>query len=706
MYKKTIISTLRLRNFTTATTADLIRQAIISTCGLMLLILLTASAGNAQQFSNPASITIPSVGTATPYPSNIGVTGVSGNVAKATVTLSGFSHSYPGDVGVLLVSPSGASVNLISRCGGTSVSNVNLTFDDAAANTIPSPLTSGTYRPTQCNSSTYAAPAPSAPYGTTLAAVNGSNPNGTWQLFVQDFASGDSGSISGGWRLTITNDVPSPGQLQFASSNFDGSEITGAATITVNRAGGSLGAVTVNYATSNGTATGGASCSTGVDYISTSGTISFADGESSAKTFPVTICDDTLFDPDETVNLTLSNPTGGATLGSLSSATLRIGDAGRGLRLRGPAGSNRFGARVVALPNGNIVVTDPGYGIPGGTAFVSAVYLYNGSNGALISRLTGSTMNDNLGGDGIYVLANGNYVISSSRWDNGAATDAGAVTWCSQTNGCSGTVSSANSLIGSTTDDLVGINLDPIVPLANGNYVVTSELWDNAGVANVGAVTFGNGTTGISGVVSAANSLVGSTANDLIGNGGVMVLPNNNYLVSSSSWNNGAATNAGAVTFGQRHRRRIRCAFRFQFARRLVGKRSRRKRICRNKNFIERKLRRHQRKMGQRSGDGCRSGYFRQRHDRRFGSGFPGYFAGRFDNGRSSRLVPKRCGAVQRKLCRRQSVLEQRQCAGCRSGNIRQRHDGYIRRCFGGKFSDRFDGKRSSRRIILYSRAE
>ncbi len=53
-------------------------------------------------------------------------------------------------------------------------------------------------------------------------------------------------------------------------------------------------------------------------------------------------------------------------------------------------------------------------------------------------------------------LTNGNYVVSSPYWDNGAATDAGAVTWCSGTTGCTGAVSASNSLVGSTANDQVG----------------------------------------------------------------------------------------------------------------------------------------------------------------------------------------------------------------------------------------------------------
>lgn len=211
----------------------------------------------------------------------------------------------------------------------------------------------------------------------------------------------------------------------------------------------------------------------------------------------------------------------------------------------GPVGSGAFGASVTTLPNGNIVVADTGYDA-GVVLDVGAVYLYNGKTGALISTITGTTTVDNVGSL-IVALPNGNFVIRSQNWD-GAAADVGAVTFCSGTIGCSGTVSAANSLVGSTLSDQIG--LAGIQALPNGNYIVRTTTWDNGAVANVGAVQWCSGTTGCSGVVSATNSLIGSTASDTVGSSGITVLPNNNFTVGSAAWDFSAtATNSGAVTF-------------------------------------------------------------------------------------------------------------------------------------------------------------
>lgn len=160
-------------------------------------------------FANPASISIPSVGVATPYPSSISVSGITGTVTKVTASLFGISHTFPSDVDILLVGPAGQKVILMSDAdGGTDIVNVNLTFDDAGP-AIGTTVISGTFRPTNVGTGdTFAAPAPAAPYGAALADFNGTNPNGTWSLFVVDDASGDVGTIAGGWSLSFQTADP------------------------------------------------------------------------------------------------------------------------------------------------------------------------------------------------------------------------------------------------------------------------------------------------------------------------------------------------------------------------------------------------------------------------------------------------------------------------------------------------------------------
>ncbi|HYN19831.1 MAG TPA: proprotein convertase P-domain-containing protein, partial [Thermoanaerobaculia bacterium] len=175
----------------------------------------TASAG---PFANSANIKIPataptgSSGAASPYPSMIGVSGVSGTVSRVIVQLFGINHTFPDDVDVLLVGPGGQKVLLMSDAGGSlDLLNVNLTFDDTATTSLPDStlIASGTYQPTNFGTGdTFPVPAPAAPYGSVLADFNGTDPNGTWALYVTDDAGGDIGSIAGGWSLSFLTADP------------------------------------------------------------------------------------------------------------------------------------------------------------------------------------------------------------------------------------------------------------------------------------------------------------------------------------------------------------------------------------------------------------------------------------------------------------------------------------------------------------------
>ena len=137
-----------------------------------------------------------------------------------SVTLTGLSHGAPADVGVVLVAPNGDALALMARVGSGSgtveLNNVDLTISDSAADLLPrstNPV-SGTYRPASYSGSAevFPAPGPGGAYehpavdGTaTLSSVfGGDEPNGTWNLFVRDFAADFDGSISGGWSLNIT----------------------------------------------------------------------------------------------------------------------------------------------------------------------------------------------------------------------------------------------------------------------------------------------------------------------------------------------------------------------------------------------------------------------------------------------------------------------------------------------------------------------
>ena len=109
------------------------------------------------------------------------------------------------------------------------------------------------------------------------------------------------------------------GPVEFATAGFSVSEAGTVAVITVHRIQLDGDSFTVSYSTFDREARAGE------DYVATSGTVSFAPYQTNA-TFSVAIMDDPQFEGIETVGLVLSNPTGGATLGTHSTAVLTILD--------------------------------------------------------------------------------------------------------------------------------------------------------------------------------------------------------------------------------------------------------------------------------------------------------------------------------------------------------------------------------------------
>src|SRR5262249_40157513 len=82
-----------------------------------------------------------------------------------------------------------------------------LTFDGNAAASLPDsgPLTSGTFKPTNIGSGdSFPAPAPAATANTLLSIFEGTDPNGTWQLYVVDDLQKGARAIAGGWSLNVT----------------------------------------------------------------------------------------------------------------------------------------------------------------------------------------------------------------------------------------------------------------------------------------------------------------------------------------------------------------------------------------------------------------------------------------------------------------------------------------------------------------------
>lgn len=174
--------------------------------------LLTAQPASAETFTNSTPIKIPASGDsgpASPYPSQVTVSGMSGPITDVNLTLHRVGHTNPADIAVLLVSPSGDAVQVMRiNCGGEDIEDFTWIFDQQASTPMPRDGTSCpefVYKPNAGNASlNMSSPAPPGPYGARLDHFNNENPNGTWRLYVDDRFSGGAGDIEGGWTLTLS----------------------------------------------------------------------------------------------------------------------------------------------------------------------------------------------------------------------------------------------------------------------------------------------------------------------------------------------------------------------------------------------------------------------------------------------------------------------------------------------------------------------
>lgn len=180
-----------------------------------------SASANAGTFTSSGGISIPVAGNGQPYPQTVTVSGLAGTIEHVAVRLNQLTHTFSADLDLLLVAPGGQRAIVMSDVGGfEDVLDVSPTFQDGAP--APTrPLGSGTYAPTDFDpGDTLPAPAPPRPYNTSFSAFNGTDPNGTWSLYVHDDQSADGGSI-GSVSLIITTTgaggdyLPSAGLLRF-----------------------------------------------------------------------------------------------------------------------------------------------------------------------------------------------------------------------------------------------------------------------------------------------------------------------------------------------------------------------------------------------------------------------------------------------------------------------------------------------------------
>jgi hypothetical protein len=162
-----------------------------------------------------------------------------------------------------------------------------------------------------------------AHFDTFLApAANSAGTDGAWGVYPF-FPSGTVAisDISNGLFLLRDNTAAlasSAGQIGFIGSAGTVAESAGSAVVRLQRSGGYMGAVSIQYTTSDGTATAGG------DYTATTGTLTWPAGDAGERSFTVPITNDTQTEGDESVVVTLSNPDGGASIEGSPTFTITI----------------------------------------------------------------------------------------------------------------------------------------------------------------------------------------------------------------------------------------------------------------------------------------------------------------------------------------------------------------------------------------------
>jgi formylglycine-generating enzyme required for sulfatase activity len=161
-------------------------------------------------------------------------------------------------------------------------------------------------------------------------------------------AAGNGNLASTSADNSVTYNPPPPGTLHFAQANYSVNENAGTVTLNVTRTGGSSGAVSVQYDTANGSAVAPG------DFSAISGTLDWTNGATVSMPITVAIVNDSIAESSESFTVTLSNPTGGATLGSPAIVAVTIlDDYPATLQLTGMRRSNGVSRFTLNGPPGN-----------------------------------------------------------------------------------------------------------------------------------------------------------------------------------------------------------------------------------------------------------------------------------------------------------------------------------------------------------------
>ncbi|RYD77137.1 MAG: hypothetical protein EOP84_15935, partial [Verrucomicrobiaceae bacterium] len=228
------------------------------------------------------------------------------------------------------------------------------------------------------------------------------------ESFAVTLSGATGGATIGTQATTTVTIVDNDHTLQFSEPEVTVNEAAGQVSLTITRVGTSVGQVQVAYATSSGN--GANAASAGVDYTVASGVVTFADGETS-KTITIPLTNDLLVENAESFTVTLSSPTGGATLGDVSSTEVTISDNDTSLQLSSATASVNEVAGTVTLTVTRLGVT---------TGQVSVAFTTSNGAGADSAQA------------GVDYTATTGVVTFDLNWDQGDAFSPAEQQYCQQ----------------------------------------------------------------------------------------------------------------------------------------------------------------------------------------------------------------------------------------------------------------------------------
>jgi choice-of-anchor B domain-containing protein len=195
-----------------------------------------------------------------------------------------------------------------------------------------------------------------------VPAANSAGTDGAWGVYPF-FPSGTVvvSDISNG--LFVLRDLAadfsqSAGRIGFVGVAAAASEGAGTVRVTVRRNAGFAGAVSIDYATSDGTATAGN------DYTAATGTLNWAAGDLGERNIDIALINDTANEPNENFRLTLSNATGGAAIDGSTTLDLQLtnDDVGASPGGRRGGGGGAADAWLLLLAGLWLFASVPGWG--------------------------------------------------------------------------------------------------------------------------------------------------------------------------------------------------------------------------------------------------------------------------------------------------------------------------------------------------------